>query len=101
MKNMSLTKLSAVVIIGAFMSSLVNANDDLNSNTKAVNKMVDEKSIFQPIDKDKNGLISEKELSASQQKLLQKDFAKIDVNADNGISEVELKNYLAKVKVEI
>jgi Ca2+-binding EF-hand superfamily protein len=62
---------------------------------------VQPKSLFEPLDKDNNGLITQSELSGDKSSLLTKQFKKIDINADNAISKEELTAYLAKVDVKI
>ena len=111
MKNVSLMKLSAFVVMAAAASVSVNAESrvsDANSTpvvteakavtTKAVD-LVSPDALFAPLDVDKNGLITEQELGGTQSELLKEQFRKIDVNNDKGISEKELKDFLAKVAV--
>ncbi|WP_448212831.1 hypothetical protein [Colwellia sp. MEBiC06753] len=120
MKNISLLKLSAFVVIGAALSSVVKADNNLADKAKAdakANVAVEKSSVarsanvkadevvahtelFEPLDADKNGVITEVELGSANNELLKKEFKKIDVNADNGISQQELKDYLAKVELK-
>ncbi|MFD2165063.1 hypothetical protein ACFSJY_02205 [Thalassotalea euphylliae] len=99
MKKVSLLNVSLFVVTAAVASS-VNAGDKVKVEKKA-DTVIAANELFEPLDTDKNGVISEKELGDNQNALLKKEFKKIDANADKGISEEELKQYLAKVDVKI
>ncbi|NMP30203.1 hypothetical protein HII17_01400 [Thalassotalea sp. M1531] len=101
MKKVSLLELTAFVIVAAVASTTVNANDAaLKEKVVKADEVVETNVLFTPLDTDKNGLISQQELGVNN-KLLKEQFKEIDVNADQGISEQELKNYLAKVDIKI
>lgn len=106
MKKISLLEVSVFVVVAAVASAAVNAGDEVtklenvDSKVKAVN-VVEPTSLFEPLDKDSNGLITQSELSGDKSSLLTKQFKKIDINADNAISKEELTAYLAKVDVKI
>lgn len=115
MNNVSLLKLSGLVVAAAFASCTVGAVEKLddvatakvdaakvNVQTQAVkaSDVVDGKVLFAPLDKDQNGVISAEELDTAKNELLQKEFDKIDANKDKGISEEELNLYLAKVEIK-
>ncbi len=103
---MSLKKVTAVVAIitaGALMTN-ANANDANALTSKAKAEMGQTKShagkfnaLVKRFDKDNNGLLSKEELKASNKTSLVDAFDKIDTNADSGISEEELAQYLASV----
>ena len=99
MNNVSLMKVTGLVLVVAFASTLVNANEKPKTTVSTVSQLVDEKELFTPLDTDKNGLLSKKEVLESSNTLLQKEFDKIDVNSDSDISQEEFKVYLSKVKV--
>lgn len=106
MKKVSLLELSAFVIVAAVASSAVTAGDKvaaLEKSAKSVkaSDVVEHKTLFAPLDADNNGLLTESELGTDKNALLKKQFKNIDVNADNAISEEELKAYLAKVDVKV
>ena len=54
--------------------------------------------LVEKYDVDKNGLLSEAEVKASQSDKLQNHFADIDANTDASISEAEFKQYITQVK---
>ena len=102
MKNVSLLKVTFMVVVAALASSLVNADD-------AVEKVVEQKQpilvpqiqfseLIEKLDSDKNGMLSEEEVSVTKSKLLQDEFKKMDSNQDNQIDEAEYNSYLAEVK---
>ena len=99
MNNVSLMKVTGLVVVAAFASAMVNANEEPKTAVSTVSQLVDEKELFIPLDTDKNGLLSKQEVLESSNTLLQKEFAKIDVNSDSDISQEEFKVYLSKVKV--
>jgi len=115
MKNISLMKLTGVVMLTALASTAMNASataDEVSKNelklaatdakeTISAQKVIAHDELFKPLDTDKNGLISQEELGGTDSTLLKKEFAKIDTNADQGISKQELKAYLEKVEVKV
>lgn len=107
MNNVSLLKLSGLVIAAAFASCTVGAVEKVDAEKVSiekvavtVNEVVDSKVLFAPLDQDKNGVISAEELDTAKNELLQKEFKNIDANQDKGISEEELNAYLAKVQIK-
>ncbi|REL34388.1 hypothetical protein [Thalassotalea euphylliae] len=113
MKNISLLEVSALVFAVAVCSITVQANEDpkekaaldkakaqMEEKPVKAGHMVSHDKLFAPLDIDSNGVISEQELSMSKNKLLKEQFKKIDRNEDKGISEEELKSFLAKVDVK-
>ena len=114
MRNVSLMKLTGVVMLAALASTAMNAsamNDEATlekvstkvatTTVVSAKDVVDHGALFQPLDADKDGLISMAELGDTDSALLKQEFTKIDTNADNGISEQELKTYLEKVEVKV
>lgn len=117
MNDISLKKVTAVVSICIMGSYLANASEnDLTAKaettkapiaTTAMNKveLVDSTEnlkqfshLVEKYDLDKNGLLSEAEVKASQSDKLQNHFADIDANTDASISEAEFKQYITQVK---
>lgn len=111
MKNISLLKITAMVVTVALASSFVNADDklnkavekaqsDINEVTKDVveaAKQLDFSVLIEKLDSDENGMLSEAEVSANQSQLLNQEFNKMDVNQDKQIDEVEYNSYVAQV----
>ena len=105
MKNVSLFKITAMVVTVAFASSFVNAEDKISkvvekveSDVVEVSKQLNFPALIEELDSDKNGMLSQSEVSANQSKLLQEEFNKMDVNQDKQIDEAEFNSYLAEVK---
>ncbi|MCW8833867.1 MAG: hypothetical protein OQK09_13015 [Colwellia sp.] len=102
MKNVSLFKVTAMVITVAFASSFVNAEDKVieKSQADAIGsaKQPTFSTLIEKLDTDKNGMLSQAEVSANKNQLLHKEFNKMDANQDQQIDEAEFNNYLAKVK---
>jgi len=105
MKNVSLFKVTAMVVTVAFASSFVNAEDKISkvvekveSDVVEVSKQLNFPALIEELDSDKNGMLSQSEVSANQSKLLQEEFNKMDVNQDKQIDEAEFNSYLAEVK---
>ena len=115
MKNISLLEVTAFVLVATVSSITVQANAEPKDGDKAkpvmakveqaqesvkADQLLAHDKLFAPLDIDSNGVISEQELSMTKNKLLKKQFSKIDSNADKGISEEELKSFLAKVDIK-
>lgn len=110
MKNVSLTRVTAVVVFAAFASNFVMANEETKTvavkavsvkSTPATKEQVPQISFTQLIvklDSDKNGLLSQSEVLASESKLLLTEFTKMDTDGDSQISEEEFNQYLAQAK---
>jgi len=107
MNNLSLTKISLVVIAATFTTLLVSANDDIASTVqvkdvvaaKHVNKQVKFSQLTAKFDTDKNGLLSQSELKASNNQALHIAFNKLDTNTDDNISEQEFVAFTNKIKL--
>ncbi|MCJ8319330.1 MAG: hypothetical protein MJK12_06835 [Colwellia sp.] len=111
MKNMSLLKITAMVVTVAFASNFVNADDKLDkalekaqSDIEKVTasvveaaKQLDFSALIEKLDSDENGMLSEAEVSANQSQLLHQEFNKMDVNQDKQIDEAEYNSYIAQV----
>lgn len=119
MKNISLLEVSALVFVAIVCSITVKANEELTekatlaqtqpepqiktsveAKTASIGEMIAHNKFFAPLDIDNNGVISEQELGMSKNKLFKEQFQKIDTNKDQGISEEELKSFLAKVDIK-
>jgi len=111
MKNISLLKITAMVVTAALASNFVNADDKLDTAiTKAQSdiekatesaeeavKQLDFSVLIEKLDADENGMLSEAEVSANQSQLLHQEFNKMDTNQDKQIDEAEYNSYLAQV----
>lgn len=111
MKNVSLFKISAMVVSIAFASSFVNANDKLSSTMESAQtgvtdmtemaKTAKEQSfptLLEALDSDNNSMLSEAEVSVEHSQFLQEEFANIDANQDKNIDEEEFNNYFASIE---
>jgi Ca2+-binding EF-hand superfamily protein len=112
MKNVSLTKVTAVVVFAAFASNFVMANGDVKTlSAKAVpvkaasakvvsikTEQISFSQLINELDSDKNGLLSQAEVLASESKLLLTEFTKMDTDGDSQISEEEFNQYIAQTK---
>jgi len=105
MKNISLFKVTVMVITAALASGFVNAGDKVThaikkpqSEIAQIEKQVNFSSLVTKLDSDKNGILSQEEVTASQNTILQEEFSNIDVNQDKQIDEAEFNSYLAEVK---
>ncbi len=101
MKNISLSKVSVMVLAAITSSFLVNANDSTIANESIPEKAVVEQSeqklaklAFNTLDKDKNGLLSQEEIGDSKNQILEQSFNKIDSNKDLSLSQEELAAYI-------
>jgi len=101
MKNVSLFKVTAMVATIAFASSFVNAEDKIKKahpDVVEVEQQLIFSTLIEKLDSDKNGMLSQGEVSANQSQLLHKKFNKMDINQDKQIDEAEFNTYLANVK---
>jgi len=108
MKNVSLFKVTAMVVSVAFASSFVNAEEKVNKAIEKAQSDVAElaqqlkfSALIEKLDSDKNGMLSQSEVSVHKSQLLDEAFTKMDVNQDKQIDEAEYNNYLAQVKNKI
>lgn len=111
MKNVSLFKISAMVVSIAFASSFVNANDKLSSTMESAQTGVTDMTemaktakqqsfptLLEALDSDNNSMLSEAEVSVEHSQFLQEEFANIDANQDKNIDEEEFNNYFASIE---
>lgn len=111
MKNVSLFKISAMVVSIAFASSFVNANDKLSSTMESAQAGVTDMTemaktakqqsfptLLEALDSDNNSMLSEAEVSVEHSQFLQEEFANIDANQDKNIDEEEFNNYFASIE---
>ncbi|GAA6173575.1 hypothetical protein NBRC116592_32450 [Colwellia sp. KU-HH00111] len=105
MKNVSLFKVSALVITIAFASSFVKAEDKITEKAQSTltkpAKLSSFSGLIAAFDQDKNGILSQNEAAADQNHLLNVEFNKIDANQDKQIDEAEFNNYLEEVNGKI
>ncbi|MBA6417247.1 hypothetical protein H4J50_14610 [Colwellia sp. 6M3] len=97
MNSFSLKTLSITVVAASLVSSIVFAGNDVS---KSLPKMSDKAASFSKLvadyDMDKNNTLSIAEVAKND--MLTKNFAKIDANSDQEISEEEFNQYLANMK---
>lgn len=105
MNNISLIKVTGFVVTVALASSFVNAEDKINtiveeaqSDVVKVEKQLSFPTLIEELDTDKNGMLSQTEVSATHSKVLKAEFNKMDTNQDKQIDEAEFNRYLAEVK---
>ena len=96
MKNISLMKITLLVVVAAFTSSFVSANDVDTQSTIKVAVTSKFTQLLNQFDQDKNGLLSKKEVITEIK--LHHAFKDIDSNNDSNINEKELNEFLAEVK---
>ncbi len=97
MSTISLKKLSITVVVASLVSNVVFANSDINKVLpKAKQPAMSFSQLIASYDADKNNALSAKELSAN--KVLSKNFKKVDTNGDQQISEQEFNIYLENMK---
>ena len=100
-----------MVITVGFASNFVNAEDKINKGIEKVQadvaevaevvKQLNFPALLEELDSDKNGMLSQAEVSANQSELLKKEFNKMDVNQDKQIDETEFNSYLADAKNKV
>ena len=97
MNNISLKKLSIIVVVASLVSNFVFANNDA---IKTLPEVVVETSYFSQLitdyDTDKSNSLSEKELVKNDK--LSKIFNKLDLDGNKEINEKEFNQYLTKLK---
>ncbi len=101
MRNISLLKLSAVVVSASMASFFVSADevsitsaDKKPAQVQTQEKSGVEKIAFSALDTNKDGKLSKQEVSVSQNQLLAQAFSKIDLNADDELTQDELDSYI-------
>lgn len=92
MKNISLIKVTFVVVASALASSLVSAKDVVPKSIPAITKPSTTNFQFEQLDVDKNNSLSLVEVE--KHKLIHDSFTKIDSNNDATISKDELKKFI-------
>lgn len=107
MKNVSLFKVSAMVVSIALVSSYVNANEKVSETMENVQAGVTEMTetatqqsfptLLAALDSDNDSMLSEAEVSVEHSQFLQEEFSKIDANQDKNIDEEEFNIYFASV----
>jgi Ca2+-binding EF-hand superfamily protein len=102
MNNVSLTKVTVAVVFAALASNFVMANGDVKAlsakATPVKTEQVSFSQLINKLDSDKNGLLSQAEVLASESKLLLTEFTKMDTDGDSQISEEEFNQYIAQAK---
>ena len=94
MKNISLTKVTLIVVITTLASSLVSAKDVLSQKIPAIAPTASVNTQFEQLDSDKDNFLSLEEAKVS--KIIHDTFTKIDTNSDTTISKGEFTNYITK-----
>lgn len=104
MKNVSLVKVTAMVITVTFVSNFVNAKDKIiekaQSEVVTSVEQLNFSALIAKLDSDKNSMLSQKEASVAQNQLLNREFSKIDINQDKQIDEAEFNRYLVAVNAK-
>jgi hypothetical protein len=94
MKNISLTKVTFIVVITALASSLVSAKDAMPQKIPALAITESVNVQFEQLDADKNKVLSLVETEDS--KIIHDAFTTIDSNSDATISKDEFVAYIIK-----
>ena len=99
MRNISLLKLSAVVVSASMASFFVSADEISITSADKEPAQVQEKSgvekiAFSALDTNKDGKLSKQEVGASKNQLLAQAFSKIDLNADDELTQDELDSFI-------
>jgi hypothetical protein len=92
MKNISLIKVTSVVVATALASSLVSAKDVVPESIPAIKTPSTTNFKFEQLDVDENNSLSLVE--TEKYKLIHDSFTKIDSNNDATISKDELKKFI-------
>lgn len=104
MKNISLFNVSAMVCVAIMASFYVNAKHGVLTESELVKATVKQNDelvdnvAFRALDTDNDGLLSQPEVDASQNKLLMQSFKRIDSNGDNTLSQQELSNFVTFIQ---
>ncbi len=116
MNSISLTQVTALVVVVCMVSFFVNADDELTHNhndnqnasiSSVATNLVSSKRLdkteasnnrftFSSLDTDKNGKLSHHEVIVGKGAWLAKSFQKIDINTDQFITEQELIDFVSK-----
>lgn len=97
MNNISLKKLSIIVVAASLTSNLVFANNDISKVLPKVEKTSSSFSqLVASYDADKNNTLSADELAKNA--TLSKVFTKVDANGDKQISEQEFNQYIEHMR---
>lgn len=94
MKNISLIKVTFVVIATALASPLVSAEDVMPKVVEIIPPSAAKNIQFDELDLDKNGLLSL--IETEKHKEIHDAFTKIDLNSDATISKDEFIKYVTK-----
>lgn len=98
MRKVSLKKLAISVVAAAFVSSYVSAKDDVKQEIGALKSATKSVAPFTKYDADKNGSLSQAEVVAAKNEVLNKAFATLDANGDAAISKEEFAKFSPKHK---
>jgi len=96
MKNISLMKITLLVVVAAFTSNFVSANNIDTQPTSKITNTSKFTQLLNQFDQDKNGLLSQEEVITKTN--LHRAFNDIDTNNDSNINETELNEFLASNK---
>ena len=116
MNNISLMKISLIVVAATLASCFVSADDDIKKDInklkqevkQSINKLnteIDKQPSFSDLiaklDRNNNGQLSKSEITLTNNELLEKAFNKIDLNADAEITQKEFETFLNQVNFAI
>ena len=95
MKNISLMKMSSIVIAATLAANFVSASEEVTATKNpAFVKLLSQ------LDTDKNGLLDRSEILTSNNKTLKETFNKIDSDNNAQISEKEFNQFSLPVKTQ-
>ena len=94
MKNISLVKVTFIVIATALASSLVSAKDVVQTITPFIDTSTSTNTQFEQLDLDNNSVLSLVE--TREYKTIYDAFTTIDLNSDATISKDEFTKYITK-----
>lgn len=94
MKNISLVKVTFIVVATALASSLVSAKDVVQTITPFIDTPTSTSTQFEQLDLDNNSVLSLVEVQ--EYKIIYDAFTTIDLNSDATISKDEFTKYITK-----
>jgi Ca2+-binding EF-hand superfamily protein len=99
MKNISLMKVTAIVLTITFASVLSNISRAEMLLTPEITKNV--QSSFSDLDSDKDGSLNLSEVGASNNDVLKKAFAKVDADNDSLLSKAEFDAFTGAIQPKL
>ena len=95
MKSISLIKVTLAVFVTTLLSVAVSAEEKIVKQNIAMETSANKSVHFTQLDINKNGLLSETEVSTN--KLLHDAFAQVDVDGDAAINKDEFSSFIKTV----